>query len=79
MNKFITILAFAIGLAAVKYGIDVYQHKNAVASVENTMQQLKKDAALKHPNMQASEAEALEASAQTDTKLKMKRMQINVN
>lgn len=65
----IFILAFVAVSAITRAGLDSYQKRKAVAKAQQMMDQLKKDAAAKHPNMQPAEAMQREAAAQMSQKL----------
>lgn len=59
----IFILAFAATSAITRAALDSYGKRKAVAKAEQTLDQLKKDAAAKHPDVPAAEALQREASA----------------
>lgn len=68
-KKLLSVIAFAIAFLGVKYGFQYYQEQRAVSAVNQSIEQLKKDAVLKHPNTDLSIAMQQEAISQAQTKL----------
>lgn len=65
----IFILAFAATSVLTRTALDSYRKRNAVAKAERALDQLKQDAAAKHPGVTQSEAMQREASAQMSSNL----------
>lgn len=63
------ILAFAAASVLTRTALDSYRKRNAVAKAEQALDQLKQDAAAKHPGVTQSEAIKREASAQMSSNL----------
>ncbi len=68
-KKLISVAVFLIAFLVVKYGVQYYQEQTAVSTASQSIEQIRKDAALNHPNTDLSTAMQQEATSKAQTKL----------